>query len=88
VHLNATAHGQLCDAIRARQFPPTFEGRVDGLDGAANAVSSTPGVMLANPSIQNTTTPQGLPHCAFRRLAGSSERFVVSARLESPLSRG
>jgi hypothetical protein len=54
----------LCDAIRARQSLPTFEGRVDGLDGAANAVSSTRGAMLANASIQNTTTLQGLPLCA------------------------
>jgi hypothetical protein len=43
--------------------------------------------MLANASIQNTTTLQGLPHCAFRRIAGLRERFVVSPRLD-PRFRG
>jgi hypothetical protein len=43
--------------------------------------------MLANASIQNTTPLQGLPHCAFRQLAGLRERFVVSPRLD-PRFRG
>jgi hypothetical protein len=43
--------------------------------------------MLANASIQNTTTLQGLPHCALRPLAGLPERFVVSPRLD-PRFRG
>ncbi|MFZ2109566.1 MAG: hypothetical protein WAV18_30020, partial [Roseiarcus sp.] len=45
-------------------------------------------VMLANASIQNTTTLQNLPLCAdFNELPGSSHHFVVSPRLD-PRFRG
>jgi hypothetical protein len=43
--------------------------------------------MLANARIEAATTLQGLPHCAFRRLAGLRAGFVESPRLD-PRFRG